>query len=821
MKIVAILLMILITLTSCSNDETKKLPNNSKRNLENSQNDTVIVENNTDNEVKEYIKQNIVSVSDENIADMFKTIDIDKYDIIFTGDTHGISNSYKVKTELIKYLTENWNLKYIISELGFAEGEYLNLYFQTGDEKYLTNFISDSKGLSSFTYEEYNYYKNIYAYNSTLSDDKKLRIIGVDAEKNLKTAFRYIDYIFKDSANKPNVMKIISQLANTDDYSNTNIWEKHSEEINTIISDFEENQEIYKDIFAKQYQEYYFIINNISGMNNYVINTNNYIFGTNALDIKENQIAYNFKSMYKYIGNNKIYGDFCSPHILQESNSHFMLKEPFVKKLIEEQVLDLSKICSIDIQYENSQMLLKNKIYNTSIIRTKEEYEVLDNLKNNYSILKVAGENSPFYDAEKTSNYFFYYTKPSSSFVQHIIFIKQSPASTPYSAENYNSISKINIDRNKLFEDFYKQNVCKTTDDNINDLLKCINIEQYDIIARGESHGTKANYLLDYNLIKYLSENWNLKYILVEYDFANISYLDNYLNTGNTEFLKKYVLTSPYPKDQENFYKKIYEYNSKLPKDKKLHIIGMGLAINANFTFEYLDYLITNINKPIPKEINIISDFKRYSSYSDYDLWFKYKGDIKMIINSFYDNKEIYKEFLGDKYDEYSYIMDNLNGTYNAFVENRMLFETTEEGIRAIDKQMEKNFNSIYSKIKDSKIYIVNGNNHILKEANLREAAYYIPYFAKAIKENEIDESKICCIQTRYLNSQANYNKEYLDIDFSHIPEYKYISDKLNGNYAIIKPSEKFLRYDTAPFCNPESSYYDHVFITKNSKPAE
>ena len=297
MKILAILLTILLTLTSCSNNETPTLPNKLKPGSESSQVNNVVEEKKEDIEVKEYIKQNIVSVGEENISDMFKTIETEKYDIIFTGEAHGISNNYKIKTELIKYLTEYWNLKYIISELGFAEGEYLNLYFQTGDEKYLTNFISDSEGLPSFTYEEYNYYKNIYSYNSTLGDDKKLRIIGIDAEKNLKTAFRYIDYMFKDSANKPNVIEIISQMANSDDYSKTSIWEKHSEEINTIISDFEENKEIYKDTLAKQYEEYSFIINNISGMNDYVIATNDYMFGTNALDIKENQIVNNFKSI--------------------------------------------------------------------------------------------------------------------------------------------------------------------------------------------------------------------------------------------------------------------------------------------------------------------------------------------------------------------------------------------------------------------------------------------------------------------------------------------------------------------------------------------
>ena len=517
-------------------------------------------------------------------------------------------------------------------------------------------------------------------------------------------------------------------MANSYDYSNTSIWEKHSEEINTIISDFEENKEIYKDTLAKQYEEYSFIINNISGMNDYVIATNDYMFGTNVLDIKENQISNNFKAIYKIIGNNKIYGDFCSPHILHDNDSHFMLKKPFVKKLIDEQVLDSSKICSIDIQYEDSQMLLENKVYNTSIIRTKEEYEVLDNLENNYSILKIAGENSPFYDDVKTFNYFFYYTKPSSSFVQHIIFMKQSPASTPYSAESYNPISEIDIDRNKLFEEFYKENVCKTTNDNISDLLKCINIEQYDIIARGEAHGTEANYLLDFNLIKYLSENWDLKYILIEDDSTITSYLEKYLNTGNIEFLNKYISTAPNPKSQESYYKKIYEYNSTLPEDKKLHIIGMGPTVNVNYTFEYLRDLIDSINKPIPDEIKIISTFKRYTSYSDYDLWFKFKGDIKMIINSLYDNRELYKEFLGDRYDEYSYIIDNINGTHHAFVDNRLLFDPTEEGISAIDEQMGKNFNSIYSKIKGNKIFIINGNNHILKEGNLREASYFIRY---------------------------------------------------------------------------------------------
>ena len=814
MKIISIILCILVTLTSCSLINT------------NSTSQSEII-NQTQNilpkEIQEYVEKNLVTASDKNIIDMFKTIDTEKYDIIFTGEAHGISNNYKIKTELIKYLTKNWNLKYILTEVGFAASQYLNLYFETGNELYLDNFVKDSVGFATYSHEEYNYYKDIYEYNKTLSDERKLKIIGIDTEKNLKTAFRYMDYCFKNSE-KTDTIKLISKFANNDEYTNTNLWEEHIEDIKNIISDFNNNKNKYKIILNEKFYEYAFIIDNISAMIKFYedLETTESLYFT--LMIKEEKMSENFKEIYQYIKNSKIYGDFSSMNVMKQDYSTYLMNNGFLANLINEKFIDKEKVCSIDFYYENSKILLNNKIYDTTYTRNTYETFFIDNyLKSNYAIITVNADNSPFND-KYYDNFFYYGTDTASKFINHIIFVKDSPMSHIYSdVINYTNKEIISTEYEKM-DRYLLENMKEVSEKNISSIFNLINIEQYDIICKGEVHGIESNYIVDFEIIKYLAENYGFKYILIENSFVDAQYINLYLKTGDESFLDRYLLSYEYQISKKSFYKKIYEYNKTLSEENKLIFIGNDIDLSINTTINYLNYLISNTNQSIPSEIkDTIFKIKRYittNSYKDMDFWRNHSDFIKNIIDNFCINIDLYKIFLDERFNEYRYVIESIERSYQLYVKDDYINAGYDRSKR--ENALYKNFIEIYKNLKDSKIYVIYGEQHTVKMQGYPYVSPYSSFVSRLIKNKYIDSSKIYSIYSVYDNCISSYDRKTYELNNENMEnrQLQYASQKMVESYALVKANPNNINLFFGTVYRPESDFYDYALIIKNSKAA-
>lgn len=101
-------------------------------------------------------------------------LDAEKYDVFLTGENHTTQKNFSIQLEMIKYLSQKTDLKYILFEGTFASAKFINEYLKTGNVDNLDIIFNDLKGTSAGVQEYYYYLEQLYEFNKSLSDEKRL-----------------------------------------------------------------------------------------------------------------------------------------------------------------------------------------------------------------------------------------------------------------------------------------------------------------------------------------------------------------------------------------------------------------------------------------------------------------------------------------------------------------------------------------------------------------------------------------------------------------------------------------------------------------------
>lgn len=84
-------------------------------------------------------------------------IDTDKYELFVSGEAHATQKNFDVQMNIIKNLSKNSDLKYIIAEDSMANALLINNYLQTGEIANLDMVFTALKGASSGNNEDYKF----------------------------------------------------------------------------------------------------------------------------------------------------------------------------------------------------------------------------------------------------------------------------------------------------------------------------------------------------------------------------------------------------------------------------------------------------------------------------------------------------------------------------------------------------------------------------------------------------------------------------------------------------------------------------------------
>jgi len=110
---------------------------------------------------------------------------LDKYDAIFTGESHDNRENFEVSLYLMKHYY-SLGIRDFAVESGYGSTLLLQYYIDTGNEECLEVILRNVKGTAAYTQDNYNFYKELYKWNSTL--EQKIKLHGFDVEHNYNTS---------------------------------------------------------------------------------------------------------------------------------------------------------------------------------------------------------------------------------------------------------------------------------------------------------------------------------------------------------------------------------------------------------------------------------------------------------------------------------------------------------------------------------------------------------------------------------------------------------------------------------------------------------
>ena len=165
--------------------------------------------------------------------------------IYIYGEFPGVSSNYYILWENVKYLQNQYGLKYIIFDGSYAAGMWLNMYLK--DQSVDIGGIINSA-------EFMNLIAEIIEYNEGLMDRDKLEFVGINPDESGELSIKYINYVFSSLITKRKP-QIIAEVYNFD---NRDLKEYCQNMYNSLL----ENERIYKEYFIDKYFPLYMTLRN-------------------------------------------------------------------------------------------------------------------------------------------------------------------------------------------------------------------------------------------------------------------------------------------------------------------------------------------------------------------------------------------------------------------------------------------------------------------------------------------------------------------------------------------------------------------------------
>jgi hypothetical protein len=355
--------------------------------------------------------------------------------VILIGENHGIKATYDVEFALVEYLKAKTGFKYLLQELGFLDGIYLNQYLYSGDEKYLKQFFDLHKRTFFWNKSGADFYKRLYQLNLHFPPGDRIQLLPVDLEFAHRDAIAYLqDHVFsKDDKGK--VEELLYSIHPKDDSARLMI-----KVFAAVHQTFINDTTAYRKKLDSKFDDAISLIGNI--YERYAISVDN-----NADTRRDSVMLNNFnfwKKKYS-ITDDKVVGIFGNFHVRQLQQSNDTRFAALLKN-----DTSIQGVTSISFLYQNCEMMwknylapndtagLKNLFVKRKVVNNGSLDEPISNLemlgafdKDQAILFKLAGKNSPF--NQSTS-----FLKKSETFAttanmfQVLVLINHSPATEPY-----------------------------------------------------------------------------------------------------------------------------------------------------------------------------------------------------------------------------------------------------------------------------------------------------------------------------------------------------------------------------------------------------
>jgi hypothetical protein len=288
----------------------------------------------------------------------------------------------------------------------------------------------------------------------------------------------------------------------------------------------------------------------------------------------------------------------------------------------------------------------------------------------------------------------------------------------------------------------------------------------------GEIHGFAKSPEIDFKLFKHLNEKTGVRHYMSEVDYSQAYFLNKYLETGKDSLihyaLENWLVSQAQNnKDYYNKWRNLYAYNSTLPKDKKIFVLGCDVVSDITLFRHHLSILLDPIDYK-----DIFGD-----AHKREDLITKIE-----ILGSNIQKQNI----LRDKYENSYFDIQHLMET---------LLQTTERGR---EEKIFRNFKKLVNqyKLENEKIYSFYGNFHALQAST---SDGFEPFAAKLKRSELVMGANMVSLNMCFQDSNMIMQSEGLPDFLKTGPKWSEVAFKydsllifyLEGIKDLIRTSEK------------------------------
>ncbi|WP_282079884.1 hypothetical protein [Aquimarina algiphila] len=357
------------------------------------------------------------------------------HQLFMIGEVHGIAKSPEIDYNLFKHLHQKTGMRYYMAEVDYSQAYFLNRYLKTGNDSLLSHSLKKFIPIQARDNRDYfDKWRNLYAYNKTLSEAYKIHILGCDAIADYDLAKEHLKKIIKNTT----LHQDLEFNMNTQDdlivYAEKMLKDKLAlEKAGEILGD--------------SYFDYWHILKNLKMSKD---------------KGREEKIFKNFKEIYQQfnLADEKIYAYYGLGHVLQAPLKNGI--EPLANKIRMSGLTIGENMVSMAMTYVDSKMIMPSDAL-PDFLRTGKIWSELDyscesifvyyqhgikDLKrvstpNTTNIYKLDGRNSPYIDSDRLLNFsmilpFLKNQKieidpeyNTTDYAQYVILIRNSGAARP------------------------------------------------------------------------------------------------------------------------------------------------------------------------------------------------------------------------------------------------------------------------------------------------------------------------------------------------------------------------------------------------------
>ncbi|WP_461631544.1 TraB/GumN family protein [Labilibaculum euxinus] len=358
---------------------------------------------------------------------------VEKYNIVFIGETHGFNDNYKVAYKLIKEYKSRTDFTYLLAEMDWATSQKLNSYLLNEDTTSLKGLIDKTKSSPAWCKEKYDFYKKLINLNR--QSENKILYVGVDIPAGgiSNTVCRLIEI-------KEKYGEADAKLDSIGNNINSN-----QENIRYIKKLYEESKN--KSYGSEDLFEYRYHLENILNYSSAIHTTSD--IGWDK--VRDSCIFDNYKKLESqlHLKNQKMIGVWGYSHTLQEPTDGVRwfaanLKDALKKKVYTYRIFYFDSKCMISEKWIPGLLKItksKKKLYynlnlqndDNWVTGTKEKVKELRNVtpKNSIFVYDLTHNNSPF-----KSNPFLIVNRDldwnTTDFFQTAIVVRNSKPTEPF-----------------------------------------------------------------------------------------------------------------------------------------------------------------------------------------------------------------------------------------------------------------------------------------------------------------------------------------------------------------------------------------------------